>query len=320
MTRAAWVLSWVSMLVGGCTLAAVTGEQTKAEAALPVQEATVEPAKPAEASKAAAPSIAAPEPARTPAPAPEPAPVVSPPGAEPAALDPFFASYPEQALAEPRYVARKPPKRAGEVQGLLPLRALLGQAVLASARPTAEVIGTLEPAGITLTTPSEVCSWVLFQPEIAWTKGKLRCGDVFLREPVDGEPTDYLVPVLETVTIEGTRFARIIATPAGRTGWVRAERVPLRFTKVLAKYATGGSPTWDRMLYAEPGVSPVAIEFRGAIALRIGETRKVDGRTWLRVEARVDQCIENSRRKLGEGWLPLHAEDGALNVYYEISC
>jgi hypothetical protein len=85
-------------------------------------------------------------------------------------------------------------------------------------------------------------------------------------------------------------------------------------------HAAGGSRTWDRMLYTEPGATPTKIEFRGAIAFRIRETKHVDGRTWLRVEARVDQCIEGSRRKLGDGWLPQHDEDGALNVYYELSC
>ena len=236
----------------------------------------------------------------------------------PVELQTFSASYPEEATGDARYTARKPPKRPEEIRGLLDVRPLLGQPVLASPRPTAEVLATIAPEG--LVTPTDSCIWVLFQQEIKWTKGRIRCGDLFLREPDTGEGYEEVVPVFETVTVGGTRYGRIIATNAGRTGWVKTESVPRKFTKVLAKYAAGGSRTWDRMLYGEPGVSPVKLEFRGAIALRIEETRTVDGRTWLRVVARVDQCLEDSRRKLGEGWLPQHAEDGSLNVYYELSC
>jgi hypothetical protein len=241
-----------------------------------------------------------------------------PPVTAPAGIEPFFASDDDEAVADARYTARKPPKRAGEIRGLLDVRPLLGQPVLASPKPDAEVIATLETAG--LVTPTDSCMWVIYQDEIKWNKGKIRCGDVFLREPDSGEGHEEMVPVLETVTSKGVRYSRIIATNAGRTGWVKTENVPRSFSKVLAKYAAGGSRTWDRTIYSEPGVSPVKLEFRGAIALRIRETRTVDGRTWLRVEARVDQCLEESNRKLGEGWLPQHAEDGSLNVYYELSC
>jgi hypothetical protein len=249
-------------------------------------------------------------------------------GAEPTPSDPaappsveiqtFYASYPEEATGDARFTARKLPKRAEEIRGLLDVRPLLGQPVLASPKPTADVVATITPEG--LVTPTDSCIWVTFQQELKWTKGRIRCGDVFLREPDTGEGHEEMVPVLETVTVKGTRWSRIIANNAGRTGWVKTESVPRKFTKVLARYAAGSSRTWDRMLYGEPGVSPVKIEFRGAIALKIEETRKVDGRTWIRVVARVDQCVEDSRRKLGEGWLPQHAEDGSLNVYYELSC
>jgi uncharacterized low-complexity protein len=241
-----------------------------------------------------------------------------PPVTAPAGIEPFFASDDDEAVAEARYTARKPPKRGGEIRGLLDVRPLLGQPVLASPKPDADVIATIAPAG--LVTPTDSCMWVIYQDEIKWTKGKIRCGDVFLREPDSGEGHEEMVPVLETVTAKGIRYSRIIATNAGRTGWVKTESVPQRFSKVLARYAAGGSRTWDRMIYSEPGVSPVKIEFRGAVALKIAETRTVDGRIWLRVVARVDQCLEESNRKLGEGWLPQHAEDGALNVYYELSC
>lgn len=282
---------------------AVDGPTTTADAVQPADGGPT--SEPTEATRAAEPT---PEPGTA---DPTPAPTTP-------AITAFFASYPEDAVADPRYTARKPPKRKGEIRGLLDVRPLLGQPVLASPKPTAAVIATLAPEGLVTSTDS--CMWVLFQPEIAWTKGKIRCGDLFVRQPDEGEGMEEMVPVLETVTAGGTRWARIIATNDGRTGWVATESAPRRFAKVLARYSAGGSPTWDRTLYAEPGVGPVKLEFRGAIALRIRESRVVDGRTWLRVEARVDQCIEGSRRKLGEGWLPQHAEDGALNVYYELSC
>jgi len=249
----------------------------------------------------------------------DPSPAPSDPSAATApSIQTFFASDSDEALADARFTARKLPKRAEEIRGLLDVRPLLGQPVLASARSTADVIATITPEG--LVTPTDACPWVIFQHELEWTKGRIRCGDVFLREPDSGEGHEEMVPVLETVTIKGARYSRIIVTNEGRTGWVKTESVPRKLSKVLAKYAAGGSRTWDRMLYAEPGTSPVKLEFRGAIALKIEETRKVDGRTWLRVVARVDQCLESSRRKLGEGWLPQHAEDGSLNVYYELSC
>jgi hypothetical protein len=245
-------------------------------------------------------------------------PLPADPALVPAEISPFFASDSDEALADARYTARKLPKRPGEILGLLDVRPLLGQPVLAAAKPSAEVIATLEPAGIT--TPTDSCMWVSFQQELEWTKGRIRCGDVFMRNADTGESFEYLVPVLQTVTRDGARWSRIIATNDGRTGWVKTDRVPLRFSKILARYAAGGSRTWDRMLYAEPGQSPVKVDFRGAVAFEILETRKVDGRIWLRVAARVDQCLENSKRKLGEGWLPQHDTDGALNVYYELSC
>jgi hypothetical protein len=242
-----------------------------------------------------------------------------PPAAEPAIPDgiqTYFAG--DLESDDPRFTARKPPKRAEELEGLLDVRPLLGQTVLASPKDAAEVLATVAVEG--LVTPTESCPWVSFDQELAWTKGKIRCGDLFLRQPDTGEGMVEMVPVLETVTTKGTRWSRIIATQGGRTGWVKTEIAPRRFTKVLAEYSAGGSRTWDRTLYAEPGGTPTKLAFRGAIALRIRETKKVDGRTWLRVEARVDQCIEGSRRKLGEGWMPQHAEGGSLNVYYELSC
>lgn len=311
MTRAALPLLLALALDGCRTSEPLTGERATSEGPVVTEEPTSEAAgegkpaaaEPAAAEPAAADAIDSTAPTST---------------SSPATITAFFPSYPEVALAEPRYTARKPPKRAGEVRGLLDVRPLLGQPVLASPKPTAEVIATIAPEGLVTSTDS--CMWVLFQQEIAWTKGKLRCGDLFSREPDSGEGTEEMVPVLETITAKGTRWSRIIATNDGRTGWVKTESAPRRFTKVLTKYAAGGSRTWDRMLYAEPGVSPLKLDFRGAIALRIREARVVDGRTWLRVEARVDQCIEDSHRNLGEGWLPQHAEDGSLNVYYELSC
>jgi hypothetical protein len=323
MTMRATLSLWVAWALGGCNTSEPAPEPSAEEpaiAAAPSAEAA------GRAGEGGAETPVAGEPTEVPAADADPDPTAAPPvepaaaGSTPAPADiqAFFSSYPEDALEDPRYTARKLPKRAEELRGLLDVRPLLGQPVLASPRPDADVIATIAPEG--LVTPTESCMWVMFQQEIEWTKGRIRCGDVFLRQPDTGEGNEEMVPVLETVTVKGTRWSRIIATNGGRTGWVKTAKAPTRFSKVLGRYAAGGSRTWDRMLYAEPGASPTKIEFRGAIALAIRGTRTVDGRTWLRVEARVDQCIEGSRRKLGEGWLPQHAEDGALNVYYELSC
>lgn len=232
----------------------------------------------------------------------------------------FFASDPEEALENRRYTARKPPEPAGQILGLLDVRPLLDQPVLASPKDDAEVIATLTPKG--LTTPTDACMWVVFQQEIPWTKGKLRCGDVFLRERTGAEGTEEMLPMLELFKDDaGALWGRVIATNDGRTGWVRIVEWFRPFVDVLSEYSAGGSPTWDRVIYSEPGGTPVKIKFRGAIALQVHEALvDAEGRTWLRVEARVDQCIEGSRRKLGAGWIPQHDEHGALNVYYELSC
>lgn len=232
----------------------------------------------------------------------------------------FFASDPEEALENRRYTARVPPEPPGQILGLLDVRPLLDQPVLSSPKPDAEVIATLTPKG--LVTPTDACMWVIFQQEIPWTKGKIRCGDVFLRERTGAEGTEAMLPMLELFKDDaGAVWGRVIATNDGRTGWVRIVDWFRPFVDVLSEYSAGGSQTWDRVLYSEPGGTPVKIKFRGAIALQVHEALvDTEGRTWLRVAARVDQCIEGTRRKLGEGWIPQHDADGALNVYYELSC
>lgn len=232
----------------------------------------------------------------------------------------FFASDPDEALENRRYTARKPPERPGQVLGLLDVRPLLDQPVLAAPKPDAEVIATLTPKG--LVTATDACMWVIFQHDIPWTKGQLRCGDVFLRQRSGAEGTEEMLPMFELFKDDaGALWGRVIATNDGRPGWVRIVEPFRPFVDVLSEYSAGGSKTWDRVIYGEPGGTPVKLGFRGAIALQVREALVDEaGRTWLRVEARVDQCIEGSRRKLGEGWMPQHAEDGALNVYYELSC